>query len=57
MGLGTVTLYLQRAEDLGLGWPLPAGLDDAALEAKLFRGRPRAGRGSLRTAPGSTGCL
>ncbi len=36
VGLGTVTLYSQRAEELGLTWPLPAELDDAALEAKLF---------------------
>jgi transposase len=41
VGLGTVTLYLQRAEEFGLGWPLPAELDDAALEARLFpRGTP-----------------
>ena len=47
VGLGTVTLYLQRAEELGLGWPLPAELDDAALEARLF---PRAAplRSALR---------
>jgi len=36
VGLGTVTLYLQRATELGLGWPLPTELDDAALEARLF---------------------
>ena len=36
MGVGTVTLYLGRAARSGLGWPLPAGLDDAALEARLF---------------------
>jgi len=39
VGVGTVTLYLQRAAEVGLGWPLPDDLDDAALEAKLF---PRA---------------
>ena len=39
IGVGTVTLYLQRAAQRGLGWPLPAELDDAALEARLF---PRA---------------
>ncbi len=39
IGVGTVTLYLQRAAALGLGWPLPAALDEAALEARLF---PRA---------------
>ena len=36
ISVGTVTLYLRRATALGLGWPLPAELDDAALEAQLF---------------------
>ena len=36
---GAVTKYVQRARELALGWPLPAGLDDAQLEALLF---PRA---------------
>ena len=36
IGLGTVTLYLQRMTQRGVGWPLPAELDDAALEARLF---------------------
>ena len=39
IGVGTVTLYLRRAAALGLGWPVPAAQDDAALEARLF---PRA---------------
>ncbi|HEV1992463.1 MAG TPA: IS21 family transposase [Candidatus Dormibacteraeota bacterium] len=33
----TVADYLARARRAGLGWPLPEGLDDAALEARLFR--------------------
>ncbi len=37
VGLATVTAYLRRAETAGLTWPLPADLDDAALEARLFR--------------------
>jgi transposase len=37
VGLGTVTTYLQRAAAAGLTWPLPADLDDAALEARLFQ--------------------
>ena len=37
IGVGTVSLYLQRIAQQGLGWPLPAELDDAALEARLFR--------------------
>lgn len=36
VGLGTVSEYLQRAERSGLLWPLPAELDEAALEARLF---------------------
>ena len=37
--------YLRRAVRRGLGWPLPAELDDAALEARLFpRAAPAAGR-------------
>jgi transposase len=37
VGLGTVTTYLQRATAAGVTWPLPDDLDDAALEARLFR--------------------
>ena len=37
IGVGVVSLYLERAAQGGLGWPLPAELDDAALEARLFR--------------------
>jgi transposase len=48
VGLGTVTLYLQRAAEIGLGWPLPAELDDAALEARLF---PREAPTRARVAP------
>jgi transposase len=36
VGLGTVTTYLQRAAAAGLAWPLPADLDDATLEARVF---------------------
>ena len=36
IGVGTVTLYLQRTARHGLGWPLPVELDDAALEARLY---------------------
>lgn len=31
-----VAEYVKRARSAGLSWPLPAGLDDAALEALLF---------------------
>ena len=36
VGVGTVNRYLRRAAQCGLGWPLPADVDDAALEARLF---------------------
>ena len=41
VGLGTVSSVLTRARAAGLTWPLPDGLDDAALEARLFA-RPAA---------------
>ncbi len=45
VGAGTVSEYLQRAQRAGLGWPLPAELDDTALEARLFQApAPAAGR-------------
>ena len=40
VGVGTVSEYVGRAKRAGLTWPLPAELDDAALEAKLFPLRP-----------------
>jgi transposase len=36
VSVGTVSEYVQRAQRAGLGWPLPAELGDAALEARLF---------------------
>lgn len=38
LGLGRTTVgdYVSRAAAAGLGWPLPDGLDDQALEEKLF---------------------
>jgi transposase len=36
LGKTTVGEYLQRAEAVGLSWPLPADLDEEALEARLF---------------------
>src|ERR1700674_1782585 len=50
MGLGTVTGYLQRARAVGLSWPLPADLDDAALEARLFA-RPAVPSARERVVP------
>jgi transposase len=36
VGAGTVSEYLARAEQAGVTWPLPADLDERALEARLF---------------------
>jgi len=33
----TVGEYIQRAQNAGLSWPLPEGMDDAQLEAALFK--------------------
>lgn len=37
IGRSTVGEYLQRAQEAGLGWPLPEDMDDTQLEAALFR--------------------
>lgn len=37
VGVGTVSVHVKRAQEAGLTWPLPEELDDAALEARLFR--------------------
>ena len=34
---GAVSNYVQRALQQGLSWPLPADLDEGALERLLFR--------------------
>jgi transposase len=34
---GAVSNYVQRAAEQGLGWPLPAEVDDLALERLLFK--------------------
>jgi hypothetical protein len=53
MGLGTVHEYLERAVAAGIGWPLPEGLGEEELEAKLFGNQPvpaqRCGSGRNRT--------
>jgi transposase len=36
LGKGTVRRFLKRAEAAGVSWPLPPGLEDAALEKQLF---------------------
>ena len=46
----TVSDYLARARRAGLGWPLPEGMDDAELEARLFA-RAAAAPASARPRP------
>jgi transposase len=36
VGQSTISEYLKRAERAGLSWPLPQGIDEAALERQLF---------------------
>ena len=36
VGKGTVQRYLRRLKAAGLSWPLPADLDDVALERRLY---------------------
>jgi hypothetical protein len=40
IGLSTVHEYLERATAAGIGWPLPEGLSEPELEAKLFGNQP-----------------
>jgi len=40
----TVGDYIRRARLAGLSWPLPAGMDERTLEARLFPPRPSAER-------------
>ena len=52
MGLGTVHEYLERAVAAGIGWPLPEGLGEEELEAKLFGNQPvQAGAVRQRSQP------
>ncbi len=37
---GAVAAYVSRARAAGLSWPLPADMDDTALERQLFPGQP-----------------
>ena len=46
VGKGTVRRYLKRIAAAGLSWPLPAEIDDAALEHRMFPPPPPAEPGS-----------
>jgi transposase len=49
MARSTVRETLKRAQTAGLAWPLPEGMNDAALEAALYASR-RSKRGHRRAA-------
>lgn len=49
VGVGTVSNYVRKAAEVGLSWPLPAELDDAALEKMVFPAPPP--RGTPRPLP------
>ena len=46
VGKGTVRRYLKRIAAVGLLWPLPADLDDATLEQRIFPPPPPGAPGS-----------
>jgi transposase len=48
VGMGTVSGYVHRAEEVGLGWPLAEEMDDGVLEGRLF---PAAPGGAAREQP------
>jgi transposase len=50
IGLSTVHEYLERAAVAGIGWPLPEGLGEEELEAKLF-GNPPVATKAVRQRP------
>jgi len=44
LGLGTVSTYLKRAREAGVGWPLPAEMDERTLGRLLFPSQSAAGQ-------------
>jgi transposase len=44
IGLSTVHDYLERAAKAAIGWPLPEGMNEQELEAKLFGHQPVAAK-------------
>jgi len=50
VGLATVNEYLARAEQAGVGWPLPEGWEEAELQSALF-GEAASTREPERAAP------
>lgn len=51
IGLSTVHDYLERAVAAGIGWPLPEGVGEEELEAKLFGNAPVVMRAAQRPQP------
>ena len=51
LSTGSVNSYLQRARLAGLGWPLPADLDDGTLERLLFPPPPTPETARARPKP------
>ena len=51
IGRATVSEYLRRAEKAGLSWPLPEGMDDSQLDARLFPVAPAFSAGVPRPVP------
>jgi transposase len=44
LGLGTVSTYLKRAREAGIGWPLPSDIDERTLGRLLFPSQPATGQ-------------
>lgn len=44
LGLGTVSTYLNRARQAGIGWPLPAEMEERTLGRLLFPSQPATGQ-------------
>ena len=44
LGLGTVSTYLKRAREAGVGWPLPSDIDERTLGRLLFPSQPATGQ-------------
>ncbi len=36
LSVGVISKYTKAAEEAGLSWPLPEGMNDSTLEARLF---------------------
>lgn len=48
---GTVSTYAQKVAEAGLGWPLPEGLSEEALESQLFNAPAWRGRSGAKCEP------